>query len=57
MDLIFLDICLLLLACGFMVNTERLISVGYVFGLVVSFLSCKLAFLLFESFDDRSPNR
>lgn len=57
MDLIFLDICLLLLACGFMVNTERLTSVGYVFGLVVSFLSCKLAFLWFESFDDRSPNR
>lgn len=42
LDLIFLDICLLLLACGFMVNTTDLLTAGYSFGIVVSLLSCEL---------------
>lgn len=43
LDLVFLDICLLLLACGFMVNMKGLLTAGYSFGLVVSFFSCELA--------------
>lgn len=43
-DLFCLDICLLLLACGFMVPVDGLLTAGYSFGLVVSFLSCKSAF-------------
>ncbi|KAE8310004.1 GPR1/FUN34/yaaH family-domain-containing protein [Aspergillus transmontanensis] len=38
-DLFLLDICLLLLACGYMVNVQSLLTAGYAFGLVVSFLS------------------
>ncbi|KAJ5108240.1 hypothetical protein N7456_004915 [Penicillium angulare] len=38
-DLFFLDICLVLLACGFMVNINGLLTAGYCFGLAVSFLS------------------
>lgn len=41
-DLIMLDICLLFLACGFMVNINALLTIGYSFGVVVSFLSCEL---------------
>lgn len=41
LDLAFLDICLLLLACGFMVNMNSLLTAGYSFGLVVSFLACE----------------
>lgn len=40
-DMIMVDICLLLLACGFMVGTQSLLTAGYSFGLVVAFLSCK----------------
>ncbi|KAK6837329.1 hypothetical protein RU639_001545 [Aspergillus parasiticus] len=40
-DLFLLDICLLLLACGYMVNVQSLLTAGYAFGLVVSFLSCE----------------
>lgn len=40
LDLVFLDVCLLLLACGFMVNIPGLLTAGYSFGVVVSFLSC-----------------
>jgi succinate-acetate transporter protein len=40
-DLFFLDICLLLLACGFMANMDALLTAGYSFGLAVSFLSCE----------------
>lgn len=40
-DLLFLDICLLLLACGFMVNIAGLLTAGYSVGLAVSFLSCE----------------
>lgn len=39
-DLLFLDVCLLLLACGFMTQIDALITAGYSFGIVVSFLSC-----------------
>ncbi|KAJ5758783.1 hypothetical protein N7520_005939 [Penicillium odoratum] len=38
-DLAFLDICLLMLASGFMANVQGLLTAGYSFGLVVSFLS------------------
>lgn len=40
-DLFFLDICLLLLASGFMANINALLTAGYSFGLAVSFLSCE----------------
>lgn len=40
-DLIMVDITLLLLACGFMVGVQGLMTAGYAFGLVVCFLSCK----------------
>lgn len=43
LDLVFLDVCLLLLACGFMVNIQGLLTAGYSFGVVVSFLSCESA--------------
>ncbi|KAL5342067.1 GPR1/FUN34/yaaH family-domain-containing protein [Aspergillus crustosus] len=39
LDLAALDVCLLLLACGFMVNGEGLMTAGYSFGIVVCFLS------------------
>ncbi|KAL2830446.1 GPR1/FUN34/yaaH family-domain-containing protein [Aspergillus pseudoustus] len=39
LDLVALDVCLLLLACGFMVNVPGLLTAGYSFGLVVCFLS------------------
>ncbi|KAL2865978.1 acetate uptake transporter family protein [Aspergillus lucknowensis] len=38
-DLAILDITLLLLACGFMVNGDGLLTAGYSFGIVVCFLS------------------
>lgn len=41
LDLICLDICLLLLACGFMLGTNGLFTAGYAFGLIVCFLSCE----------------
>lgn len=40
-DLIMVDICLLLLACGFMVGNQGVLTAGYSFGMVVSFLSCE----------------
>lgn len=40
-DLFFLDICLLLLACGFMASRDGLLTAGYSFRLAVSFLSCE----------------
>jgi len=42
LDLGFLDVSLLLLACGFMVQNEGLLKAGYIVGFIVSFLSCKL---------------
>jgi succinate-acetate transporter protein len=41
-DLFFLDIELLLLACGYMLNMESLLKAGNGFGFVVAALSCKL---------------
>lgn len=41
LDLVFLDICLLSLACGFMVGTNGLLTAGYAFGLIVCLLSCE----------------
>lgn len=40
-DLISVDLCLLLLACGFMVGKESVLTAGYSFGMVACFLSCK----------------
>ncbi|KAF7165377.1 hypothetical protein CNMCM6106_001567 [Aspergillus hiratsukae] len=39
LDLFFLDICLLLLACGNMVGIDGLLTAGYSLGLIVCFLS------------------
>lgn len=44
-DLIMVDILLLLLACGFMVGVQGLMTAGYSFGIVVCFLTCKSPFL------------
>ncbi|KUL81501.1 hypothetical protein ZTR_09987 [Talaromyces verruculosus] len=41
MDLFMLDICLLLLACGYMTGINGLLTAGNAFGLVVAFLSSK----------------
>lgn len=47
-DMLFVDLCLLLLACGFMVGNQGVLTAGYSIGMVVAFLSCKLnlSFLL-----------
>jgi hypothetical protein len=42
LDLAFLDVSLLLLACGFMAQNESVLNAGYAVGYIVSFLSCKL---------------
>lgn len=42
LSLAFLDISLLLLACGFMANMNSLLIAGYSFGLVVTILACEL---------------
>jgi hypothetical protein len=41
LDLFFLDIVLLLLACGYMLNNSSLEMAGSALGFVVAFLSCK----------------
>lgn len=41
LDLFFLDIDLLLLACGYMLNMPSLLKAGNGFGFVVAFLSCE----------------
>lgn len=41
LDLFFLDIDLLLLACGYMLNNIALLEAGNRFSFVVAFLSCK----------------
>jgi hypothetical protein len=42
LDLFVLDIVLLLLACGYMLNNSSLEKAGSGLGFVVAFLSCKL---------------
>jgi succinate-acetate transporter protein len=42
LDLFFLDIMLILLAAGFMVNSQTVLTAAYSFGFIVSFLSCKI---------------
>lgn len=42
LDLFFLDIDLLLLACGYMLDMPNLLKAGNAFGFVVALLSCKL---------------
>lgn len=42
LDLFFLDLDLLLLACGYMLDNSNLIKAGNALGFVVAFLSCKL---------------
>jgi succinate-acetate transporter protein len=41
LDLFFLDIVLLLLACGYMLNMPKLEAAGSALGFVVALLSCK----------------
>lgn len=41
LDLLALDICLILLAAGNMVNSNNVLTAGYAFGFLVAFLSCK----------------
>jgi uncharacterized protein len=41
LDLFFLDIELLLLACGYMLGMQSLLTAGNSFGFIVAFLSCK----------------
>ena len=41
LDLLALDICLLLLAVGFMVGNEGVLTAGYAFGVLVCGLSCE----------------
>ncbi|RJE24541.1 GPR1/FUN34/yaaH family [Aspergillus sclerotialis] len=38
-DMISVDLCLLLLACGFMVSNQSVLTAGYSFGMVACFLS------------------
>lgn len=42
LDLLLLSVELLLLACGYMTNTDGLLTAGNALGSVVAFLSCKL---------------
>jgi succinate-acetate transporter protein len=42
LDLFFLDIMLILLAAGFMVNSQTVLTAAYSFGFIVAFLSCKI---------------
>lgn len=42
LDLFFLDIMLILLAAGFMVNSQTVLTASYSFGFIVAFLSCKM---------------
>lgn len=41
LDLAALDVCLLLLAVGYMAESQSVLTAGYAFGYVVAFLSCK----------------
>lgn len=41
LDLFFLDIDLMLLACGYMLNKPNLLKAGNAFGFVVALLSCE----------------
>lgn len=50
LDLAFLDLSLLLLACGFMVQNNSVLNAGYAVGYIVSFLSCKLCIQRGDSF-------
>ncbi|OIW22834.1 hypothetical protein CONLIGDRAFT_658041 [Coniochaeta ligniaria NRRL 30616] len=45
LDLVALDVCLLLLAVGYMVESQSVLTAGYAFGYAVAFLSCKLDWL------------
>jgi hypothetical protein len=49
LDLFFLDIVLLLLACGYLLNDSRLETAGSALGFVVAFLSCKFRLPAFEN--------
>lgn len=50
LDLFVLDIDLLLLACGYMLNKPGLIIAGNSLGFVVAFLSCKSSLLHLSSY-------
>lgn len=46
LDLATLDVCLLLLAVGYMAESQNVLTAGYAVGYVVAFFSCKYLFLL-----------
>lgn len=48
LDLFFLDIMLILLAAGFMVNSQTVLTASYSFGFIVAFLSCKITLSLYS---------
>ena len=53
LDLFFLDIVLLLLACGYMLNESRLETAGSALGYVVAMLSCKFPLHLTSNLADK----
>jgi hypothetical protein len=53
LDLFFLDLVLLLLACGYMLNEARLETAGSALGYVVAILSCKFPPHLTSNLADR----
>ena len=55
LDLVFLDLDLILLACGYMLNVPNLLKAGNAVGFVVALLSCKCyALLSLGTFTDAS---
>ncbi|KAH7153685.1 GPR1/FUN34/yaaH family-domain-containing protein [Fusarium sp. MPI-SDFR-AT-0072] len=55
LDLLALDICLILLAAGNMVNSTSVLNAGYAFGYLVAFMSCKLFHLQSHAITDHLP--
>jgi len=57
LDLFFLDIVLLLLACGYMLNMPKLETAGSALGFVVAILSCMCLLAISYSIDADEINR
>ena len=57
LDLFFLDIDLIFLACGYMLGNTTLLKVGNGFGFVVAFLSCKYSRAASYQLADMFANR
>jgi succinate-acetate transporter protein len=52
LDLLALDVCLILLAAGNMVNSTSVLNAGYAFGYLVAIMSCKSFALLNDTLAD-----